>query len=171
MDWSFLTISVEQHLGVQTPELQDHNAANTCLIDGSRKLGYSVKAVPQNISGSFSDHRRCGASCTIGCRGHQEVDDALGKMSGCRAFLGPLIDDQNSDGPTVRGLGDYHVERVIFDDKDPKRAIGAVGWVGTGSDKRRLVVKAKAVVVSGGTLNSPAVLLRSGIKVILLQLT
>jgi hypothetical protein len=127
-------------------------------------MGYAVKPVPQNIAGNFADHKRCGASCTIGCRGHERVDEPLGKMSGCRAFLAPLM-DVNSSGPVVRGLGDFDVKRVIFDEKDTKRAIGAVGWIQAGRERKRVVIKAKTVVVSGGTLNSPAILLRSGVKV------
>lgn len=128
-----------------------------------------VKPVPQNIAGTFSDHERCGASCTIGCRGHENVEDALGKMSGCRAFLAPLIDDKSSEAPIVQGLGEFEVDRVIFDENDPKRAIGAVGWAKVGSEHKLVVVKAKSVVVSGGTLSSPAILLRSGVKVSLLD--
>jgi len=149
---------------VHTPALEDHNAANVCLIEGSRKMGYAIKPVPQNIAGSFTDHKRCGASCTIGCRGHERVNEPLGKMSGCRAFLAPLMNAESSD-PVVRSLGGFEVERVIFDEKDPKRAIGAVGWAQVGTGKKLTVIKAKTVIVSGGTLNSPAILQRSGVKV------
>jgi choline dehydrogenase-like flavoprotein len=133
------------------------------LMDGARKLGYTWKAVPQNISGAFADHAKCGASCTIGCRGHAEVVEQHGKMSGCRAFLNPLLEDK--DGPVVKGMDGFEVERVLFSDSKPKRAIGAIGWATRGQAKVKVLVRAKLVVVSSGTLNSPAVLLRSGIKV------
>jgi choline dehydrogenase-like flavoprotein len=157
---------VEKHLKVQTPKLEDHNAANKCLIDGARQLGYTWKAVPQNISGDFEGHRKCGASCTIGCRGHAEVGEDAGKMSGCRAFVNPLLGDKG--GPTVKGMDGFDVERVLFSDSKKKQAIGVLGWAQHGQSRVRVLVRAKTVVVSAGTLNSPAILLRSGVKVSLI---
>lgn len=84
-------------------------------------------------------------------------------MSGCRAFLNPLMGDKG--GPIVKGLDGFEVERILFSDTTPKRAIGVLGWAKHGQARVRVVVKARTVVVSGGTLNSPAILLRSGVKV------
>jgi hypothetical protein len=166
-EWQECMEVVEQHLGVQTPTLEEHNAANICLIEGAKKLGYTCKPVPQNISGSFDHHKKCGASCTIGCRGHTGVDEKAGKMSGCRAFIAPAMKEKN--GPVVKGLEGFDVEKVVFDPENPKRASGVVGWVRRGEGRRRVLVKAKIIVVSAGTLNSPAVLLRSGVKVSLIS--
>lgn len=143
---------------MQLPNKEDHNKANKCLLDGARRLGYNVKIVPQNISGSFGDHARCGASCTIGCRGYQQ-DERTGKMSGHRAFLRPAME---STSLRVNGLDGVEVERVLF---EGDRAVGAIGWRTTRGKGEKVVVNADTVVVSAGTLHTPTILLRSGIKV------
>jgi hypothetical protein len=86
--------------------------------------------VPQNISGTFESHKPCGANCMIGCRGHDRVDADAGKMSGCRAFLGPLYGQAEV---VVKGLDGFEVERVIID-KNTNRVEGAWGWVNSKSE-------------------------------------
>jgi choline dehydrogenase-like flavoprotein len=106
----------------------------------------------------------------LGCRAHDHVDTDAGKMSGCRAFLGPLY---GQEGIVVKGLDGFQVERVIID-KKTNRVEGARGWIDCtptsegGSDsstRQRVLIKASLVVVSAGSFHSPALLLQSGIKV------
>jgi hypothetical protein len=174
--------SVERSLNVQTPQRSDHNPANLTLLEGSRQLGYACKSVPQNISGSFADHARCGANCTIGCRGFLDGEGKKGKMSGCRVFLQPRLKASRDGGSNilVRGLDGFEIDRIVFSEPNDasgllglvpgtanRRAIGAVGTLQdpeTGI-KERLLVLADRTVVSAGTLNSPVILLRSGLKV------
>jgi choline dehydrogenase-like flavoprotein len=120
-------------------------------------LGYSVKAVPQNISGTFSEHSTCGASCTIGCRGYKK-DEIKGKMSGSRAFLQPAMEG----GHSVQALEGVEVEKILF---EGDRAVGAIGWRAKRGKKEKIQVKADIIVVSAGTLHTPAILLRSGLQV------
>jgi choline dehydrogenase-like flavoprotein len=174
--------SVERSLNVQTPERSDHNPANLTLLEGSRQLGYACKSVPQNISGSFADHARCGANCTIGCRGFLDGEGKKGKMSGCRVFLQPRLKAGRDEHTNihVQGLDGFEIDRVVF--SEPNDASGllglvpgatnqrAIGAIGTLQDretgvKERLLILAERTVVSAGTLNSPAILLRSGLKV------
>jgi len=165
--------SVERSLKVQLPKPEDHNLANSTLLEGSRRLGYACKVVPQNIGGTFERHARCGANCTIGCRGYLEGDGGDGKMSGCRVFLKPLLEatakgQDSSSRVTLEGVDGFNIERVLFEDeKNKTRAIGAIGTLDTGDEggKVRLVVLADRTVISAGTMNSPAILLRSGLKV------
>lgn len=178
--------SVERSLNVQTPQRSDHNPANLTLLEGSRQLGYACKSVPQNISGSFADHARCGANCTIGCRGFLDGEGKKGKMSGCRVFLQPRLKaSRGEDGGVgssirVQGLDGFEIDRIVFSEPNDasgllslvpgtanRRAIGAIGTLQdpeTGI-KERLLVLADRTVVSAGTLNSPVILLRSGLKV------
>lgn len=177
---------VERSLNVQTPQRSDHNPANLTLLEGSRQLGYACKSVPQNISGSFADHARCGANCTIGCRGFLDGEGKKGKMSGCRVFLQPRLkvsrEGQGGGGASIRvhGLDGFEIDRIVFSEPNDasgllglvpgtenRRAIGAIGTLQdpeTGV-KERLLVLADRTVVSAGTLNSPVILLRSGLKV------
>ncbi len=72
----------------------------------------------------------------------------------------------------------FNVSRVLFDDSDrPKKATGVLG-IWTSRDERGNVhspeanrirrsvhIKAKKVIVACGTLHSPCLLMRSGLKV------
>jgi choline dehydrogenase-like flavoprotein len=167
-------------LHVKTPKDEDHNAGNQTLLEGARRLGYVCKSVPQNITGSFADHRECGANCTVGCRGRSQADDAKtgrsGKMSGERAFLDEFLhlDPEQSKGGkankvTVEILDKFEVKRVVFEEIPGVSGKKAIGVLGTVKDNDGTVhnafVKASKVVVSAGALNSPCILLRSGLKV------
>ena len=71
----------------------------------------------------------------------------------------------------------YKVKKVLFDDTGKNVAVGVTGtWASRGKDKgvdaaeadkifREVVVKAKKVIVSSGTLWSPVVLKNSGLTV------
>jgi hypothetical protein len=131
------------------------------LLDGARKLGWDARPTPQNCGGR---EHPCG-HCHFGCS------------------------SANKQGPSVSWLPDaarngaqfiegFKAERVLFDENGgEKRATGVVGrW--TSRDKnggtigpddervhRELIIKAKRVIVSSGSLQSPLLLKRSGLKV------
>lgn len=69
------------------------------------------------------------------------------------------LDDARKAG--AQFVENCYVERVVVKDGIAK---GIEAVVGEGAERRRLRVKADKVVVSGGSLNSPGVLLRSGLK-------
>lgn len=128
-------------------------------------MGYAARPVPQNVSGSFESHAQCGANCTLGCR----VDDGTkekGKRSGCKGFLGPLATAKDKDGLVTRIITDFEVDKIVWDEKNAERAIGAIGW--SGAERKRVFIRAKVTVLASGTLQSPAILLRSGLLVCLL---
>lgn len=164
-------------LHVKVPEEKDHNVGNLTLLEGARRLGYVCKSVPQNITGSFAAHKECGASCTAGCRGAGEADDVKtgrsGKMSGERAFLDEYLhlDPESGSGGrravTVEVLDRFEVDRVVFEQAgSTKKAVGVMGTVkGADGVSHKAFVKANRVVIAAGTLNTPCVLLRSGLKV------
>lgn len=163
---------------VKTPQDHEHNVGNKTLLEGARRLGYLCKSVPQNITGTFAAHQECGASCTAGCRGRGEADDEKtgrsGKMSGERAFLDEFL-NLNSESPdvarkkiTVDILDKFDVERIVFEEVvgAGRKAVGAMGTVKANDGTvHKAFIKANRVVVAAGTLNSPCVLLRSGLKV------
>lgn len=151
---------------MQTPLLEDHNIANRTLIEGARRLGYRCKAVPQNIQGPFADHARCGAHCTIACR---LTKSEGGKQSGSRGFLEPWLDGSAAEGKlNLKSLEGFEVERLVFETGEKRKVIGAVGSILVDGVSRRLFVTATKVVVAGGTLNSPVILQKSGLKVSLI---
>ncbi|KAH6644854.1 long chain fatty alcohol oxidase [Boeremia exigua] len=136
----------------------DHNRANAMLLEGARKLGYSHKAVPQNTGGA---QHRCG-HCTFGC----------GSCEKQGPVVSYLPDAARAGAKFIEGL---HVERIIFKTVAGKKAAtGVVGsWVsrdihggvaGEPTTRRPVIIKAKRVIVSAGTMQSPLLLLRSGLK-------
>ncbi|KAJ4376812.1 hypothetical protein N0V86_006930 [Didymella sp. IMI 355093] len=133
----------------------EQNRANAMLLEGARKLGYNHKVVPQNTGGA---QHRCG-HCTFGC--------------GSCEKQGPVIsflpDAARAGAKFIEG---FHAERVIFKTIGGKKvATGIVGsWVsrdinggiaGEPITRRKVIIKAKRVIVSAGTMQSPLLLLRS----------
>ena len=143
-------------MGVSTDHVE-HGANNQMLHEGARKLGYSTKIVPQNTGGN---KHYCGY-CTLGC--------------GSAEKQGPVVsflpDAAKAGAHFIEG---FEAEKVLFEDVEGKKtAVGLKGlWHSrdsnrgvSGSDKttRSVVIKAKRVIVSCGTLQSPLLLLRSGL--------
>ena len=136
----------------------EHNANNNLLYEGARKLGYNPKIVPQNTGGN---KHYCGY-CTLGC--------------GSAEKQGPVVsflpDAEKAGAQFIEGL---EVEKVMFEKINGKKTAVAVqglwqsrdtnGQV-SGSDRtsRSVIVKAKRVIISAGSLQSPLVLLRSGLS-------
>lgn len=142
-------------MGVSGDHVQ-HNPNNQVLLEGARKLGYGVKVVPQNTGGV---QHYCGY-CTLGC--------------GAGEKQGPMVSflpDAAKAG--TRFIEGFEADEILFDSTTGKKvAIGVKGrWRprdskgGVGGDgfTREVVIKAKRVIVSGGTLQSPLLLLRSGL--------
>lgn len=136
----------------------EHNPTNAFLLEGARKLGYSAKVVPQNTAGK---KHYCGY-CTLGC--------------GAAEKQGPVVsflpDAEKAGANFIEG---FQTEKVTFENvKGKKVATGVRGlWTsrdshggvdGTDQTTREVVIKAKRVIVSAGTLQSPLLLIRSGLS-------
>jgi choline dehydrogenase-like flavoprotein len=121
------------------------NENNAALKLGCEALGYHWDYIPRNASGC---EQRCGG-CQYGC--------PLGRK---RSALLTFLQDAHDRG--ARLIANCHVERVLI---DRGRAVGVEGWASSGKagEKYRLVVRAPTVVVAGGSVESPALLLRSGL--------
>ncbi|KAH8595718.1 long chain fatty alcohol oxidase-like protein [Bisporella sp. PMI_857] len=148
-----------ERMGVSAEHIR-HNHGNKALLEGSRKLGYTAKAVPQNTNG---DEHYCG-TCTLGC--------ASGGKHG--TVMTWLPDAAKAGAKFVEG---FKVEKVLFDESNGRKVATGVKGVWTSRNSkgeldgpasevtvREVIVKAKKVIVSCGTLWSPIVLLNSGLK-------
>ncbi|KAI9753522.1 MAG: bud neck involved protein [Chaenotheca gracillima] len=137
-------------MGVST-EFIEHNHGNQALMEGCRKLGYSCKAVPQNTGGK---RHYCGY-CTMGCGSAEKQGPAVSW----------LPDAARAGAQFMEG---FEVTRVLFDENNPRsnKAIGVTGiWTSRDEKiKRPVVVKAKKTIISAGTLWSPVILQKSGLK-------
>ncbi|OAG03790.1 long chain fatty alcohol oxidase [Paraphaeosphaeria sporulosa] len=146
-----------QRMGVSTDYIE-HSNINRLLLEGARKLGYSAKAVPQNSGGK---RHYCG-QCTFGC--------------GSCEKQGPVVswlpDAARAGAKFVEG---FHAEKIIFAKRGGQQvATGVKGtWVsrdinggiaGEPVTRRKVIIKAKRVIISAGTMQSPLLLLRSGLK-------
>lgn len=146
-------------MGVSTAPVK-HNKANVALLEGARKLGWSAKPVAQNTGGE----EHSDGFCTRGCR------------------------DCGKKGPTVTWLPDaakagasfmegFDVKEVLFDDTESggdRQATGVRGiWTsrdmsggiaGLERTTREVIVKARKTIISGGSMYTPLLLQRSGLK-------
>lgn len=145
-------------MGVNTEKIQ-HNRQNNVILEGARKLGFAAKAVPQNTG---NEEHYCGY-CTLGCA-------SGGKKGPTQSFL---VDAAKAGAIFLEG---FNADKVVFGSKkNGKRVAKGVegswksrdsylGLGGNGAYSRKVVINAQKVVVSSGTLNSPLLLLRSGLK-------
>ena len=145
-----------ERMGVSTKYIE-HNENNRVMLEGARKLGYSAKAVPQNTGGN---KHYCGY-CTLGC--------------GAAEKQGPVVswlpDAAEAGAQFMEG---FMANQLVFENvKGQKTAVGVEGlWTSrdkmggvSHSDrtKRKVMIKAKRVIVACGSLHSPLLLLRSGL--------
>jgi choline dehydrogenase-like flavoprotein len=147
-----------ERMGVSTEYIK-HSVSNQKLMEGARRLGYTHKAVPQNTGGK---QHSCGY-CVYGC--------------GSCEKQGPVVsflpDAARAGATFVEG---FRAEKVLFTKakNGDKVASGVEGtWtsrdanggiVGQRLVQRKVIIKAKRVVVSAGTMQSPLLLLRSGLS-------
>lgn len=144
--------------GASTDRIR-HNHRNQVLLKGCNKLGWKVNEAPQNTAGK---EHYCG-QCHLGC--HSST-----KRGPTQSWL---PDAAKAGAQFMEG---FHVEKVLFDE-DSQTAIGIEGeWTSRDTDgrvsgpdservKRRIVVRAKKIIVAAGALWSPLVLMKSGITV------
>jgi choline dehydrogenase-like flavoprotein len=136
---------VAERIGVNTDD-SEPNRNNAALERGCQALGYAAKRIPRNASDC---RQRCGA-CGYGCPYGRKQSTLLTSLR-----------DAHERGARV--VVRCQVERVLVRDG---RAIGVEGWAPdemTGA-RRKVVVRAAAVVVAAGSVESPALLLRSGLS-------
>ena len=137
---------VEQRLGIQKVELEDTNANNRSIYDGCKKLGWQVDTTRRNVRGCLRTGY-CGMGCPV---------DA--KQSAALTYLPDAV----AAGAEV--YADCRVQKIEWSGKRATAAVARVLRSGTQEESGRTVrVEPRVLVIAGGALNSPALLLRSGI--------
>ncbi|KAF4875836.1 Long-chain-alcohol oxidase FAO2 [Colletotrichum siamense] len=145
-------------MGVSADKIK-HNHRNKVLLDGSRKLGWHAATAPQNTGGA---EHYCG-QCHLGCGSTEKQGPTVSWLPAAAASGAKFIEG-------------FEVEKVTFDESTgSKRATGVVGkWISRDSNgnvstpveqrtTRQVIIKAKKVIMSAGSVSSPLVLLRSGL--------
>lgn len=138
--------AVEERLSITTWPEALANENNRVLLEGCRRLGWEVNPLRRNV-------RHCANTgyCGMGCPVDAKTDMHL-----------TYLPDALERGMTL--LTRVRAERI---EVRGDRATGVVGWaMDPATDRptgRRVRVRAQAVSCSAGALNSPMLLLRSGL--------
>ena len=128
-----------------------HNGQNQALWDGSTKLGQEVRLIPRNEKGLTDSDTHFRAL------GYTSLGDAHGIKQGT---LNTYLLSAFEHGARI--LADTKVDRVTIANG---RATGAEAVHTTPNGQQvRISVRAQRVVVAGGAIQTPALLLRSGLK-------
>ncbi|KAH7018575.1 GMC oxidoreductase [Microdochium trichocladiopsis] len=146
-------------MGVNDAHVRQNHRSER-LLEGCKKLGYKAKVTPHN---SGNKKHFCG-HCHLGC-------GSSGKQGPAVSWLPAAA---KAGAQFIEGLT---VERVTFDDfASGKKATGIVGkWVSRDKEgglngplsertTRDVVIKAKKVIISAGTIWSPVILRKSGLS-------
>ncbi|KAK0711345.1 hypothetical protein B0H67DRAFT_684977 [Lasiosphaeris hirsuta] len=149
-----------EFMGVVSGEKVKQTHRGRILLEGARKLGWPAEVCPQNSGGK---EHWCG-HCHLGCGSAEKQGPAVSWLPAAAQKGAKFIEG-------------FTVDRVLWDDSSSgeKRAIGVRGtWASRDASggvaspiadrtTREVIIRAKKVVVSSGTLNSPLVLMRSGL--------
>lgn len=131
--------AVQERMGVNRDNGAP-SARDQLMEKGLRNLGWHVDEMPRNVAGCTEE--ACGY-CTMGCR-----------IGAKRSTLATYLQDAAIAGARI--IVDADVRGI---DTEAGRVTGVVARVGP----HTLTVHARAVVLAAGALNTPALLLRSGL--------
>jgi len=138
-------VEARLHIHVAAPE--DVNRNNAVLWDGATRLGYQVTRLPRN-SDRCDNLGYCGMGCPIDAKrtaGLTYLDDAM--KAGTEIYANCRVTRLDTSGGRATGAQ----AQVL--DPDTHQPTG-----------NTLQVKAGRVVLAAGALNTPRILLRSGVE-------
>lgn len=130
-----------------TDEATTQNRQHKKLIKALDALGFEHRPIVRNVDPSCEDPRACGY-CSVGCQ------------RGCKqSTLKTYLQDASDAG--AKAIVGCHADRILVAD-GRARGVQATALHSDGTSTR-LTVEAPTVVVACGAIESPALLLRSGI--------
>jgi choline dehydrogenase-like flavoprotein len=135
---------IEKYLNVHTEPDENHSPNNRIIIEGAKALGYRARANGRNTK----DCKKAGA-CGLGCPFDAKMSVAL-----------TYIPDAVRAGATV--FTDCRAERIERSGAR-QRVSGYVLAKGPAERKTDFVIEAPVVIVSASAINSPVLLMKSGI--------
>lgn len=138
-DWA------EQRLGIEEIPLEAANVNNRSLFDGAKKLGIIAAPIKRNVRGCALTGS-CGHGCPLDAK---------------QSMLVTLLPDAFNAGAAL--LSRCRADRIVYEGARAVRIEGSLlDAFGRDPTGVKVVVKPRLVIVSGGAINSPALLLRSG---------
>ncbi|KAK6950359.1 hypothetical protein Daesc_008685 [Daldinia eschscholtzii] len=146
-------------MGVSDAHIR-HNHGASVILNGAKKLGWAAKPCPQNTGGA---EHYCG-HCATGCGSSEKEGPSVSWLPAAARAGAKFIEG-------------FNVSKVLFDEtRGMKTAVGILGtWTSRDNNgnihtpeservQRQIQIRAKKVVVACGTLNSPLLLMRSGLR-------
>jgi choline dehydrogenase-like flavoprotein len=138
---------IERRLAIAEVKPNEVNRNNKKLQEGCEKLGFQWAPLKRNVHACMQSGF-CGVGCPYNAK---------------RSMLVTLIPDAIEAG--ARLVHRARIDRLIEQGGEIVRAEGTLlGGNGHQATGRRVIITAKRFVLSGGAINSPALLLRSGIN-------
>lgn len=134
---------VSRRINVTTDE-SHANGNNRLLEQGCTKLGYHMATVPRNVKGC----EECGF-CNFGC-----------SFGAKQSTLKTYLQDAHDAGAKIVVRG--HVERVLHHNGKVTGAMVTLQKVD--GVPHVVTIRAKVVVLSAGTIHTPAIMIRSGLR-------
>ena len=138
--------AVEARLAIAKVGLETLNANNRTLYDGCKALGWQADTVRRNVHACFQT-----GFCHLGCPVNAKRSMLVTTIPDAIDARARLVFRARADRLEVDGGSITRLHGTLLDSE---------GRLPTG---RSITVRAKRFVVSGGALNSPALLLRSGL--------
>ncbi len=139
--------TIEERLGIHHVGLDEVNRNNGVLYDGLGKLGLHRDTTSRNVRGCMKSGY-CGMGCPVDAKQAMAITlipDAIEK--GADVWAGARVERLEVAGSRVVRA------HAVAIDKDTDRPTGVA-----------ITVEPKLCVLSGGAINSPALLLRSGLN-------
>jgi len=140
--------AIEKRLGITQVTLDQVNPNNRVLWDGAKKLGIEVELLHRNVNNCLHTGY-CGMGCPTNAK---------------QSMFLTYLPDAAEQGARI--YADCRVRRLIVDPARVRVTEVEAEVLDPKTDRptgKRVLVKAKEFVVSGGAINSPALLLRSDV--------
>jgi choline dehydrogenase-like flavoprotein len=138
--------AIEARLSIHQASPEDVNRNNGTLYDGCKALGFAVERTFRNVKGCMKSGY-CGMGCPVDAK---------------QSMLVTYLPDAVAKGAMV--LARCRVDRLGLAAGKVERAecsvLGADGYATTGA---KVTVRAKRFILSAGAINTPAILIRSGL--------
>ncbi|CAI6098879.1 unnamed protein product [Clonostachys chloroleuca] len=143
-------------MGVSTDHIK-HNKPNLMLLEGCKALGWKHSVIGQNTGG----HEHSCGHCHFGCRSAEKQGPGVAWLpkaaeAGARFIEGLMVNNVEFDD--VEGQKVAKGVRGVWTSRDEHG-----GVAGKPTTTREVFIKAKRVIVSCGSLQSPLLLMRSGL--------
>jgi choline dehydrogenase-like flavoprotein len=138
---------VEERIAVREVPEAMRSASTNKFVLGARRLGYTMRPLKRNTGEACEGNARCNFGCPAGAKRSVDV-----------AYLPSLV----AHGGRI--VSDALVERVQIKDGRAAGVSGRLLGGRFGAPSHRFEVHARAVVVCCGTIHTPKLLARAGIR-------